>query len=237
MNEEIQAIYDMLWNGSFDGIAQGDVETDPFITDPASDRRRGLTLLFRPTPEIRQAIQCFLDELRAIEPGQYYYSIENMHFTVLSLFTAIPDHQKEYDRLPSYEAAVQEALVNVTPFSIYLRGITVSRGAVMVCGYPQSSTLNSLRGRLRENLITGGLSQGLDVRYTLIAAHTTVMRYSSPLRNSGQFASCLLENKHRDFGLLDVKELQLVKNDWYMSQQHTPILHRYRLPIIEQIKD
>jgi len=229
MNEDIQAIYDMLWNGSFDALTRGDVDIDPYITNPASDQRRGLTLRFRLSPEVLRSILCFLDEMRAIEPDQYYYTQENLHFTVLSLFTAIPDCQKEFDRLPAYEMAVTRALEGMPPFSIHLKGITVSRSAVMVCGYPQSDTLNAIRHRLRQNLLHAGLSQGLDVRYTLTAAHTTVTRFSSPLRDGGQFCEFLLKNKHREFGWLEVSDLELTKNDWYMSQQHTQVLNRYTL--------
>jgi 2'-5' RNA ligase len=229
MTDEIHSIYEMLWNENFESISRGDVDIDPYITDPASDQRRGLTLRFRPSPEVMQSILDFLGEIRAIEPGQFYYNHENLHFTVLSLFTAIPECQNEFDRLPAYEAAVTEVLEGMPPFSIHLIGITASRSAVMVCGYPQSGTLNDIRQRLRRNLNHAGLSQGLDVRYTLTAAHTTVMRFSSPLLKSGQFCEFLQKNKHREFGWLDVSIFELTKNDWYMSLQHTQVLNRYTL--------
>ena len=229
MNEEIAAIYDMLWQNNFDSLSKGDIDIDPYITNPGSDQRRGLTLLFRPSPEIKVSILSFLGEIQKLEPDQYYYSDTNLHFTTLSLFTATPEHQKEYDRLSAYETAVENAIQDAQPFSLHLKGLTVSKGAVMICGFPQSDTLNDIRQRLRQNLINAGLSQGLDKRYTLKAAHTTVMRFAAPLRNPARFSQFLLENKQRDFGTLNVNELQLVKNDWYMSQQHTPIIAHYAL--------
>jgi 2'-5' RNA ligase len=229
MNEEIAAIYDMLWENNLISISRGTVDIDPYISNPGSDQRRGLTLLFRPTPEITKNIIRFLDELRDLEPDQYFYSESNLHFTTLSLFTATPDHQREYDRLAQYQAAVEDAIRGTPPFSLHLKGLTISGGAVMICGFPRSDTLNAIRQRLRQNLIQKGLSQGLDIRYTLKAAHTTVMRFASPLKNPQQFCEFLLENKQREFDSLDVGELQLVKNDWYMSQQNTPIVARYAL--------
>jgi 2'-5' RNA ligase len=237
MNEDIQAIYDMLWNTSFEAVSRGGVEIDPYISNPASDKRRGLTLRFRPSTDVMQAILRFLDGMRAIEPDQYFYTPENLHFTVLSLFTAIPDCQKEFDRLPAYEAAVRDALCDTPAFSLDLRGITVSRSAVMVCGFPRSGTLNAIRGRLRKNLINAGLSQGLDVRYTLTAAHTTVMRFSSPLREASRLSDFLAANRQREFGRLDVDVLELTRNDWYMSPPHTCILHRYQLPFVNGPKE
>jgi 2'-5' RNA ligase len=229
MNEEIAAIYDMLWETNFISISRGTVDIDPYISNPGSDQRRGLTLLFRPSPEITKNIVQFLDELGDLEPDQYFYSESNLHFTTLSLFTATPDHQREYDRLAQYQAAVEEAIRGRPPFSLHLKGLTVSSGAVMICGFPRSDTLNAIRQNLRQNLIQEGLSQGLDIRYTLKAAHTTVMRFANPLQNPERYCEFLLENKQREFGSLDVGELQLVKNDWYMSQQNTPIVARYTL--------
>jgi 2'-5' RNA ligase len=229
MHDEIAAIYDMLWNTGFDPVSRGDVEIDPYISNPGSDRRRGLTLIFRPPSAVKSKILDFLAEIQALEPDQYYYTAANLHFTVLSLFTAITDHRPEYERLPAYESAAQKAVLSCQPFSMRLAGLTVSKSAVMLCGFPEDDRLNELRGNLRRHLIQGGLSQGLDRRYILVGAHTTVMRFAAPLKSPAAFSQFLLENKHRPFGTFQVDELQLVKNDWYMSQQNTPVVAQYNL--------
>jgi 2'-5' RNA ligase len=230
MDERITDVYTMLWNTSFTAVSQGDIEIDPYITNPGSDRRRGMTLVFRPTEDMKSTILGFLDELKIIEPDQYFYQSSNLHFTVLSLFTAIANYQFEYDRQPAYQTAVENAIMDAQAFSMHLCGLTVSRSAMMICGFPDSDTLNGIRDTLRRNLNQSGLGQGLDIRYTLVAAHTTVIRFSHPLHNPAAFSQFLLENKQRDFGSFKVTELQLVKNDWYMSQEHTPIIARYALP-------
>jgi 2'-5' RNA ligase len=229
MHEEITAVYDMLWNSSFNAVSRGEVDIDPYITNPGSDQRRGLTLIFRPAAELQTTILGFLEELQSLEPDQYYYNATNLHFTVLSLFTAIPDYQPEYDRLAAYEAVVTQSVADVRPFSLHICGLTVSRSAVMLCGFPDSESLNVLRQHIRQGLKQSGLAHGLDKRYTLTAAHTTVLRFSAALRDAKVFSEFLLENKQRDFGAFKVSDLQLVKNDWYMSQQHTPIIMRYAL--------
>lgn len=229
MQNEIAAVYDMLWNTSYDAVSRGDVEVDPYIANPGSDRRRGLTLIFRPPPAVKSIILDFLAEIQVLEPDQYYYTAANLHFTVLSLFTAITDHLPEYERLSVYESAARNAVTGCRPFSMRLAGLTVSKSAVMLCGFPEDDRLNELRGNLRRNLIQGCLSQGLDRRYILVGAHTTVMRFAAPLKSPAAFSQFLLENKHRPFGTFRVDELQLVKNDWYMSQQHTPVVAQYDL--------
>ena len=229
MSEKFDAIYKMLWDTSFIPVSRGDIEIDRFISNPDDDQRRGLTLVFRPPAALIQNILTFLDDLRQIEPGQYCYPESDLHFTVLSLFTATVDHQREYDRLKEYQAAVEKTLMGIPPFEFRVSGLTVSKSAVMLCGYPRPDHLNVIRNTLRQNLIRGGLSQGLDKRYVLTAAHTTVMRFSSPLVNPAGLAEFLQENKHKPFGEFVVEKLDLVKNDWYMTRHNTFLVHRYPL--------
>ncbi len=231
MDDRTAAIYKMLWETNFASVSKGDVDIDPYISNPGSDHRRGMTLVFRPPPAIKKTILGFIDELRAFEPDQYFYQASNLHFTVLSLFTAIPEYQPQYDRQVEYQAAVIDAIQHSPPFSMEISGLTVSRSAVMLCGFPDSDTLNTIRQRLRQNLFDRGLSQGLDKRYTLVAAHTTILRFSAPLRNPDAFSLFLMQNRVRSFGTFQVTQLQLVKNDWYMAQQHTSIMAEYALSI------
>jgi 2'-5' RNA ligase len=223
------AVYEMLWNKNFPAIQQGDVEVDPFLTNPKIDQRRGLTLIFRPSANLMDAILKFLTEIQKLEPDQYFYDASNLHFTVLPLFTAIPDHRANYARLPVFESAVQAALQGASAFTVQITGLTVSRGAVMLCGFTDSAVLNAIRDNLRQILTRNGFSAGLDQRYRLVTAHTTILRFSKRLRDPLIFSQFLQQHRSHDFGTFSVNELQLVKNDWYMSQEHTPIIARYAL--------
>ncbi len=229
MSEKFDAIYKMLWDSSISPVSRGDIEIDRYISEPETDQRRGLTLVFRPPVALKQVILTFLDDMRRVEPGQYYYPESDLHFTVLSLFTAIVDHQREYDRLEEYQTAVKNTLADIPPFEFRVSGLTVSKSAVMLCGYPRPDHLNVIRNTLRQNLIRGGLSQGLDKRYVLTAAHTTVMRFSRPLVNPAGLAEFLQKNKQKPFGEFVVDGLDLVKNDWYMAKKNTSLIHRYPL--------
>lgn len=229
MSAKFDAIYNMLWDTSYVAVSRGNIDIDHFISNPETDQRRGLTLIIRPPVELGRHILTFLDELRQIEPGQYYYPESDLHFTVLSVFTATVDHQREYDRLKEYQVAVENTLKGIPPFEFLLSGLTVSKSAVMLRGYPRPDHLNVIRNTLRQNLIRGGLAQGLDKRYVLTAAHTTVMRFSRPLTNPAGLAEFLQENKHKPFGEFVVDGLDLVKNDWYMAQHNTALVHHYPL--------
>jgi 2'-5' RNA ligase len=230
--ETPDAIYKLLWKDNFPAITRGDVDIDPFLSNPRKDKRRGLTLIFRPSDELAESILSFVSEIKQIEPDQYFYDRTNLHFTVLPLFTATTDYLRNYACLPEFEDAVTAAVRDMPAFTIQITGLTVSRGAVLVCGYPDSETLNDIRNKLRLSLANKCLSDGLDKRYRLITAHSTVVRFSSQLRDPGGFSEFILENRNHNFGLFMVKELQLVKNDWFMTQKHTPIIARYFLHTI-----
>lgn len=229
MTANFDAIYNMLWDTSYNAVSQGEIEIDNLIDHPEADKRRGLTLIFRPTGAVKQSILTFLNELSRIEPDQYYYPETSLHFTVLSLFTATVEYQREYDRIQAYQSAVDRAVRGISPFLFQVKGLTVSKSAVILCGYPLPDNLNILRNALRKNLTTSGLAQGLDRRYILTAAHTTIMRFSRPLSNPAGLAEFLLENKQKTFGEFKVDGLDLVKNDWYMAQRNTTVVCRYPL--------
>jgi 2'-5' RNA ligase len=235
MHIDLASRYASLWETNFPAVSRGDIEIDHNLSNPASDRRRGLTLIFRPSLGITKSIVDFLSRVHALEPDQYVYPVSDMHFTVLSLFTATVNHQSRFAAMCRYMAIVQETLKGMSAFSIQVTGLTLSRGAVMVCGFPDSDALNDLRTNLRKLLTREGLIEGLDQRYTLVMAHSTILRFAAPLRDPQTFATCLEENRFRNFGSCHVKEMHLVKNDWYMSRRHLQVIATYPLPLSENV--
>jgi len=227
--DDISQIYENLWNLNIPRITAGDVEIDPWLTDPENDRRRGLTLIFRPPNSVIMEIMEFLESCRILEPDQFFYQPDNLHFTVLSLFTVKEEFHKEYQNLPGFISSIKESLEDSCSFNLKLRGLTVSPGAVMICGYPDTELVNLWRERLRGNLKLHGLADGLDKRYHLMTAHCTILRFSSSLRNPLAFSKFLSIQKLRDFGIFHVSQLELVKNDWYMGARNTELIERYFL--------
>jgi 2'-5' RNA ligase len=223
MNSELTTQYSNLWESNLPRVSAGKIEIDTCLSNPVTDLRRGLTLLFRPSPKTTLSIAGFLEEIRDLEPEQYFYPAADLHFTVLSLFTASIDHQAGYAAIPEYRAFVQQALEDMPAFSLQLKGISLTTGAVIVCGYPDSEVLNLIRTKLRELLACGNLGSGMEKRYTLTMAHSTILRFSAPLRNPPVFVKMLSENRARSFGTIIVSEVHLVKNDWYMRHQNLEI--------------
>jgi 2'-5' RNA ligase len=225
----LQERYQQLWDGSIDAVRQGHFVIDPLLARREADQRRCLTILVRPSADIREGVTTFLNELRGVDPEQYYYDAAELHVTVLSLFTATLDYTRLLARYDEYLGAVQAALAQAPSFEIEFIGVTLSREAILIQGFPNNAVLNELREALRRELRGRNLIEGLDGRYLLQTAHITAVRFREPLRDSELFGRVLEKYRGYRFGQMRVAELQLVRNDWYMSRQSVEVLQRYPL--------
>ncbi|HUR88103.1 MAG TPA: 2'-5' RNA ligase family protein [Ramlibacter sp.] len=227
--DALAARYDAMWAEAAPLVRDGGAELDPWLSLPAEDARRGVTLLARPAPAVAAALAAFLGQLRALEPEQYYQPQAELHHTVLSLFTATADYAPHLENLPEYRAAVADAIAGMPPFTIAVSGVTLACGAVLAQGFPQDGTLAAMRERLREALGARGLGGALDRRYRLETAHMTLVRFAAPLRDAARFVNALAAARAIDFGVSEVDELELVLGDWYHTTERERELARYPL--------
>jgi 2'-5' RNA ligase len=228
--DRLRARYDELWSETIGRIRAGRVELDPALEVRVPDQRRGLTVIARPSPAVRQRVAEFLRELRHLEPDHYYYTAPEFHLTVLSLFTATVNPEPFFAQKEHYISAVGSASQKAAPISIEFNGVTASPGTVMIQGFFDNDALNDLRDALRSQLRVRGLAEGVDRRYRLEFDHMTVARFRAPLVESERFATVLEQARGRSFGVTTVRSLSLVENDWYMSHRVTETVKRYRLP-------
>jgi len=222
-------IYDRLWAEALTHFEKGQVVVDPILRDKAADRRLGLSVIGRPALDVCQRFAAFLDQLKQVAPEQYFYRASEYHLTVLSLFTATEEFGAHWADRATYRAAVDQALHNGHPFSVRYEGITASNSAVMIQGFAQGSHLDRLRAALRDALRAFGLGAGLDQRYAIETAHSTVLRFSSQPKDMPQLLALMEAHRAADFGVSTFNKLQLVKNDWYMSAGRVEILAEYSL--------
>lgn len=226
---ELAARYDAMWDEAAPLVRAGGAALDPWLGRPAADARRGVTLLARPAPAVAAALAAFLERLRALEPAQYYQPASDLHYTVLSLFTATDDYAPYLAHLPAYRAAVAAAVADVPPFAIAVRGVTLSPGAVLAQGFPRGDALARVRDRLRAALAARGLGGALDRRYRLETAHLTLVRFAAPLRDAAGFVGALAAARDADFGSSAVDGVELVLGDWYHTAAREQALARYPL--------
>lgn len=221
--------YDNMWQNAFPLIQRGEIKIDPVLASNTPDARRGFTLIVRPNADVTARVTNLLQTLKAIEPDQYFYTAQELHVTILTLCTATVDHEQFTTAQTAYAWAAAEALQNASSFEIEFRGVSASPEAIVIQGFPTDATLETIRESVRSTLHRAGLTIGLDTRYRLITAHMTALRFRAPLQNASRFAELLENNRETDFGRIGVNEIQLVKNDWYMSEPTQELLHSYSL--------
>jgi len=226
----LAARYDAIWNAAAPEVREGRATLDAWAMRKVEDERRGVTLLARPSPAVAGAFAALLAELYALESSQYYQPLADLHLTVLAPFSASLDHAPALAHLAAYDAAVAEALDGATPFAVDFVGVTLSSGAVLAQGFPRDGTLERVRERLRTTLVARGLGDALDTRYRLETAHTTLVRFTEPLRNPARFVDALQGVRERAFGTSVVRELELVVSDWYQSAERSRRVAAYTLP-------
>ncbi|RDV13670.1 mutarotase [Pontibacter diazotrophicus] len=225
---DLEKHYNQLWKDTLRELTAGAFELDPLIASE-NDSRFGVTLLFRPGQEVRKRIEQFLLELQQIEPEQYYYPEPDIHVTVMSVISCHAGFSLDTIRVEEYIQLVQKTIQNFRSFQLHFRGITASPSCLLIQGFPVADQLNHLRNKLRKNFRSATLQQTIDTRYVLQTAHSTVVRFKAPLQNASVFLDKVQEYREYDFGSTEVRELELVYNDWYQRTALVRLLGRFRL--------
>lgn len=220
--------YNQLYETSSEIISAGKYAIDQEIKNE-SDSRFGITLLIRPSDEVKASIQHFINELKKAEPEQYFYPDSDIHITVLSIISCSQDFTLNQISPKEYIEIICRSLVDVDKIKIHYKGVTASPSAIMIQGFPSDETLNNLRNRLRENFKNSDLQQSIDTRYEIFAAHSTIMRFQEKLQNPKKVMEIAAQYRDYDFGEFDVKSIELVYNDWYQRKNTTRVLGDFGL--------
>lgn len=232
---DLTQVYADLWRPARAAFLRNAGQIDPLLESHTPDARRGLTVIFRPQPAVAARVAAWLAEVTTDEPAQYVYTPDQLHVTVLSLFTATPDFGPYFARLPHYLAALDVALAATPPFAVAFRGVTASPSTVLVQGFPTDDTLARARAALRAAITAAGLGDDLDHRYRLVTAHLSALRLRAPLANPAGFVARLDRARHLDFGVTQVDEVLLVANDWYMTPGVVEVVRRYPLTSMQPV--
>ncbi|TDP02117.1 2'-5' RNA ligase family protein [Flavobacterium sp. 245] len=220
--------YNQLYKTAAETISEGQYAIDSEIKNE-SDSRFGITLLIRPSDEIKANMQHFINELKKAEPEQYYYPDSDIHITVMSIISCSEEFQLNQIAPNDYIQLICKSMVDADKIKIHFKGITASPSALMIQGFPTDETLDNFRNKLRENFKNSNLQQSIDSRYTISTAHSTVMRFQESLHNPKKLIEIAAKFRDYDFGEFDVKSLELVYNDWYQRKSTTRVLGNFGL--------
>lgn len=222
-SREIEHIYTDLWNQSIDRFTANQCETDPLI-QRTDDSRRGLTLLVRPDHLIASGIEQFLNEVKRLEPNQYFYPRSDLHLTILSIISCRENFQPDASRNAEYKEIIKDCIRTVGPPEIRFTGITASPACLMIQGFPLNDNLHKLRENLRNQFRRSGLPHSIDSRYPIRTAHLTVLRFKEPLRHASELIRLLKQYREHEFGTQTFGNCEFVFNDWYQRSRLTNTL-------------
>ena len=225
---ELQNLYSKMWVDSIDRYKNNNCETDPLINQP-SDKRRGITVVSYFDHCVEAKISNFLNELKLIEPDQYYYPKKELHLTILSIISCIAGFKLSNIDIKEYSSIFKEAINDIGVFNVKYKGITVSPSCILIQGFPDNKQLSHLRHSLREGFKKAKLESTIDSRYEISTAHTTAVRCVTPFRNSNNFMTILSQYRDYDFGILEINSLELVFNNWYQNLAITKNLSSLKL--------
>ncbi|MGN7986969.1 2'-5' RNA ligase family protein [Pedobacter sp. 22226] len=221
--------YNKLYTESIAKIANGDYETDPLIDDK-TDNRFGITLVIRPDAATNHNIQQFLSEAKAIDPDQYYYQNADIHITLMSIISCYNGFSLKDIEVQDYIDMIKKVLVRHKGFRIQFKGLTASPSCILIQGF-LTDTLNKIRNDLRKSFKSSDLQQSIDKRYTIQTAHSTVIRFRSELKNRTALIDLIEKYRDFDFGTFEVKQVELVYNDWYQREKFVKKLHIFSLDL------
>lgn len=218
--------YKKLYRDSINKISSDNYQIDTLI-DSKNDRRFGLTLIIRPSNEIKTKIQDFLKNFKEIEPNQYYYPNSDIHITVMSIISCYNDFDMSKIDVQKYIDLTKKCILKGIDLNITFKGITASPSGVMVKGFMNNNVLNDIRDRLRKEFKNSNVEQSLDKRYLIQTAHSTIIRFRKELSHKENFLELLDNSINYDFGTFKVHKFELVFNDWYQREQYVKKIHDF----------
>jgi len=224
----LQAHYNQLYESAIKKIKSNNYQRD-FLIDSPDDKRFGVTLLVRPSENIKNKIQFLLDDLKQIDPIQYYYPSTDIHITIMSIISCYEGFRLDQISTSEYIELISSNLKEIDKFNITFKGITASDSSVMIQGFPTDENLNNLRNGLRNSFRSSNLKQSIDKRYTIQTAHSTVLRFREKLLRINEVLEVLDYYKDYEFGTFEVNELELVFNDWYQRKNNSKLIKKFHL--------
>lgn len=225
---DLENHYNKLWNQSLQKFRSNEFDFDPLINSD-DDNRYGITLLARPSKEVKQDISNILEEIRNIAPNQYYYPESDLHVTILSIISCYDGFTFDQINLSDYEKIVQSAIDLIAPFEITFRGLTASPSCILVQGFPRDDQLTVLRNELRKKFKDSCLQHSIDKRYLLQTAHITTVRFKESFENAERFISKVAKLRDRNFGSCVIDQVELVGNDWYQQKEKVESIAKFSL--------
>lgn len=185
--------------------------------------------MLRPNPTIVEALNGFISEGRTVLSGQYFYPPSDLHLTIMPIISCYEGFSLGKLDLSVYDQLIKNSLKGIRKIEIKFEGVFASPSCLMVKGFPLNEYLKNFRQNLRESFATSNVEQSLDKRYKLVAAHSTLVRFTKPIEDIDKVFSLIDAYKNFNFGTQYFDQVTLVYNDWYQRESIVKTLNSYPL--------
>ncbi|MFC1617397.1 hypothetical protein ACFL2K_04170 [Candidatus Margulisiibacteriota bacterium] len=223
---KLKKIYDKIFAFSRKGILANEVNINPFLMDKERDMRKGVSLIVKPKEEVLEKIKEKIEELKKAEPGQYYYDLNDLHFTVYSIQRVSPDFVFNEDNISKFKKIFKKYFQDKNKFKIRINGITANKSAVMLQGFVGGKHLKIRKG-LKKVLEKSELPYNNKFMSTI--AHSCISRYKEKLKKPAQFVQNIEKNRDVDLGEFEVDKILFVHHDYFNSKDKTEVIAEYKL--------
>lgn len=222
--DKLNQLYSRIETQGVQKISAHYEQVDPNLQMLKTDTRRGLTLLVHLPAHVIRNINFVLNDLKQLEPSQYYYAADTIHITVMDIRRAVPELCLSKEELVNYQQVIRETVNNVGAINWHLAGLVCSPEAILVKGF-YFSELQQLRNALRKNFLKNGLI--LDERYETFSGHATVVRFKKKLTHPQALLNEINGFRNIEFGDFQTSKVDLVIHDWY--NRHSQLIERFSL--------
>lgn len=218
--------YNQMWTNSKPSILKNEIVPDLHLNDLENDKRRGLSLVAPLNSSLFSKVLGVMKKLEEIEPEQYYYPLENIHLTLMNITDFSENFVLDKKKRECYKRIIKKVFRDSQLFEVEFKGITASKGAVIIQGFCNNA-IRELREKLRQEALKEGI--GLKEDYKRETAHLTIIRFRKKLRSPEEFANQIEELRNTKIGIMQIKKARLVLHDWYNRKEKRKVIEEFPL--------
>lgn len=219
-------IYQRIHNESISYIRKNDILVDRYLEPDCVDTRKGISLIVKLREENRKTYEELVENIRHIEPEQYYYPFEDLHITIFDFVSAKEKFISGNHDEEKIIKCTADVIAGSVPFTVAFRGIVCSREAVIINGYDENEVVR-IRNKIRQKALECGIKN--EERYVSYSAHSTFMRFRKKLRDGKKFEKEIGIWREYEFWKEEIDTIDLVEHDWYNRSGTKRIIEEYRI--------
>lgn len=192
-----------------------------------------LTTVARMPPALSAKILEFQEDVRRLDPRQYFYPVTDIHLTVLNCaaFLKNPDILDEAD-IQRVARELGEVFSSVQSFPVQVKGVGVLPARVFVQIFDSSGTIAALRQKIRQKLSNQAWHPEAENKLLMpnpILVWANVVRMRQLV--SPEFVDLISKYREAEFGSFEVQEIELAITDKLLSKSNTTVRQRYNINI------